>query len=197
MKIDKQKLKALALAATESKWTTDDLNEVMSAESDQLNSGFIIADCQGPDRWRNAQYIAAACPATVLALLAEIERIGADRKACWEEFKVQGRQLDQIKDENEAFQGRLDLLSDENAALLDRVEYVEAKSESLRKDAERYRWTAIDGNWLARMFGKWRAHNGEYGEANPTAWHPSRGEAIDAAISHAKAMAKEASRDLG
>lgn len=73
--IDKERLKALALLATKSKWTTDDLNEVMSAESDQLNGGCIIADCQGPDRWRNAEFIAAASPARVLALLAEIERL--------------------------------------------------------------------------------------------------------------------------
>lgn len=51
------------------------------------------------------------------------------------------------------------------------------------KDAERYRWTSIEGNWVARMFGKWRAHIGEYGDAQPTDWYPSREEAIDAAMS--------------
>lgn len=81
MTIDKEKLKALALVATKSKWTTDDLNEVMSAESDQLNSGYIIADCQGPDRWRNAQFIAASDPETVLTLLAEIDQLNAESEA--------------------------------------------------------------------------------------------------------------------
>lgn len=33
-------------------------------------------------------------------LKAELEKVKADRKACWEEFKVQGRQLDQLKHEN-------------------------------------------------------------------------------------------------
>jgi len=81
MTIDKERLKALALVATKSKWTTDDLNEVMSAESDQLNNGYIIADCQGPDRWRNAQFIAAAGPETVLTLLAEIGQLKAENEA--------------------------------------------------------------------------------------------------------------------
>lgn len=119
MTIDKQKLKALALVATKSKWTTDDLNEVMSAESDQLNSGFIIADCQGPDRWRNAQYIAAACPATVLDLLAEIEAL---------ESRVSILQ----KYEDEC----LHLMREAEAER----DQLKAENEALRKDAERYRW---------------------------------------------------------
>jgi hypothetical protein len=50
---------------------------------------------------RLAEFYSELTPEVVMALLAEIERIGADRKACWEEFKVQGRQLDQLKAENE------------------------------------------------------------------------------------------------
>ena len=78
MTVDKEKLGRLAILATKSLWTTDDLNEVMSAESDQLNGGYIIADCQGPDRWRNANFIAAANPATILSLLAENETLRRD-----------------------------------------------------------------------------------------------------------------------
>jgi flagellar biosynthesis regulator FlaF len=33
-------------------------------------------------------------------LKTELEKVKADRKACWEEFKVQGRQLDQLKQEH-------------------------------------------------------------------------------------------------
>ena len=58
-----------------------------------------------------------------------------------------------------------------------------ADAEALRKDAERYRWTSIEGNWVARMFGKWRAHVGAYGDASPTEWYETREEAIDAAMS--------------
>jgi hypothetical protein len=63
------------------------------------------------------------------------------------------------------------------------IDRLQAENVALRKDADRYRWTSIEGNWVARMFGKWRAHTGEYGDAQPTAWYPSREEAIDAAMS--------------
>lgn len=43
-------------------------------------------------------------------LKAELEKVKADRKACWEEFKVQGRQLDQLKHEHR-------LLTDHNEFL--------------------------------------------------------------------------------
>jgi hypothetical protein len=58
-----------------------------------------------------------------------------------------------------------------------------AEVEALRKAAGRYQWTSTEGNWVARFHGKWRAHTGEYGDANPTGWYPSREEAIDAAMS--------------
>lgn len=57
-----------------------------------------------------------------------------------------------------------------------------AENEELSKDAARYRWTCVEGNWVARFHGKWRAHVGEYGDKSPTDWYPSRGEAIDAAM---------------
>lgn len=68
-------LKQLAQAATKGKWCTDGERQVMSAESDQLNNGFVIVDCQGPDNLKNAAFIAAANPAAVLALIAENEAL--------------------------------------------------------------------------------------------------------------------------
>lgn len=64
-----------------------------------------------------------------------------------------------------------------------------AEQDHLEKDAARYRWTSTEGNWVAHMFGKWRAHIGAYGDASPTEWYETREEAIDAA------MSKEASHD--
>lgn len=72
---DHSKLKRLAEAATKGKWCTDGARQVMSAESDQLNSGFVIVDCQGPDNLKNAAFIAAANPAVVLGLIAENEAL--------------------------------------------------------------------------------------------------------------------------
>ncbi|UEH06323.1 hypothetical protein [Pseudomonas sp. HN8-3] len=40
-------------------------------------------------------------------LKAELKKVDADRKACWAEFKVQGRQLDQLKTEKEALRNAL------------------------------------------------------------------------------------------
>ena len=64
------------------------------------------------------------------------------------------------------------------------IEKLKNENESLKKDAARYRWTTIEGNWVARMFGKWRAHIGEYGDSNPTDWFDTREEAIDVAMSN-------------
>ncbi|WP_433860676.1 hypothetical protein [Pseudomonas thivervalensis] len=72
---DYTELRRLAEAATKSKWCTDGERQVMSAESDQLNSGFVIVDCQGPDNLKNAALIAAANPAAILGLLAEIDQL--------------------------------------------------------------------------------------------------------------------------
>lgn len=67
---------------------------VMAIDTDQYD--------QSGDAVKLAQYYAAANPAAVLELISELEKVKADRKACWEEFKVQGRQLDLVKDENES-----------------------------------------------------------------------------------------------
>lgn len=82
----------------------------------------------------------------------------------------------------------IDLIAEINrlndGTLAERYDQLQAETESLRKDAVRYRWTSIEGNWVARMFGRWRAHIGEYGEASPTKWYETREEAIDAAMAH-------------
>ena len=81
MTIDKEKLRTLAQAVA-------DLEDTPGREDEHAEAVDAL--------WLNMH-----CH-TILALLAEIEQISADRKACWEEFKVQGRQLGQLKAENEA-----------------------------------------------------------------------------------------------
>ncbi|MBI6944382.1 ead/Ea22-like family protein [Pseudomonas putida] len=89
MKIDRDKLRALAQAATGGRWVTEGeyINEhghLLYAYVAHENSGMIaqaFANCRvkTDDECRaNAAFIAAACPATVLALLAEIERLNAE-----------------------------------------------------------------------------------------------------------------------
>lgn len=84
--------------------------------------------------------------------------------------------------------GEIDAERNINEQLTNDLLCAEALIETLRKDAERYRWTSTDGNWVARMFGKWRAHIGAYGDASPTEWYSSREEAIDAAMSKEKQL---------
>lgn len=43
-------------------------------------------------------------------LKAEVEKIDSDRKACWAEFKVQGRRLDELKADNDALRQDADRL---------------------------------------------------------------------------------------
>src|SRR3972149_2054008 len=89
--------------------------------------------CQrGEPRVADANGLLAECYGALGVLMAEVKKIDADRKACWAEFKVQGRQLDELKAENEA----------------------------LRKDAERIDWLdgrsrpVVEGQCLASPGGE-------------------------------------------
>ncbi|EFL9212062.1 ead/Ea22-like family protein [Escherichia coli] len=57
--------------ATPGEWCTDDYGVIADAG---LNANYYIASCSGPDNRANKRFIAAANPATVLALLDELER---------------------------------------------------------------------------------------------------------------------------
>lgn len=104
---DYTELKRLAEAATKSKWCTDGWRQVMSAESDQLNSGFVIVDCQGPDNLKNAEFVAAANPAAVLALIAENERLAGGGQLLVLDCEDLKAERDQLKAENEALRNSL------------------------------------------------------------------------------------------
>ncbi|RRV53437.1 hypothetical protein [Pseudomonas sp. p99-361] len=93
MKVDSKKLEALALAATQGRWVTEGeyINEhghLLYAYVAHENSGMIaqaFANCRvkTDDECRaNADFIAAACPATILGLLAENKAL-RDRAEYW------------------------------------------------------------------------------------------------------------------
>ncbi|EOY3622951.1 ead/Ea22-like family protein [Enterobacter hormaechei] len=69
--IDKQSLRTAAENATPGEWCTDDYHGVIADAG--LNANYYIALCSGPDNRSNKRFIAAANPATVLALLDELE----------------------------------------------------------------------------------------------------------------------------
>ncbi|MBO0265244.1 ead/Ea22-like family protein [Escherichia coli] len=70
-KIDYQALRAKAENATPGEWCADDYHGVIADAG--LNANYYIASCSGPDNRANKRFIAAANPATVLALLDELE----------------------------------------------------------------------------------------------------------------------------
>ncbi|EPC4248858.1 ead/Ea22-like family protein [Enterobacter hormaechei subsp. xiangfangensis] len=72
--IDKQALRTAAENATPGEWCTDDYHGVIADAG--LNANYYIASCSGPDNRSNKRFIAAANPATVLALLDELESMG-------------------------------------------------------------------------------------------------------------------------
>ena len=69
--IDKLALRTAAENATPGEWCTDDYHGVIADAG--LNANYYIASCSGPDNRHNKRFIAAAHPATVLALLDELE----------------------------------------------------------------------------------------------------------------------------
>lgn len=68
--IDYQALREAAEKALHGEWCTDDYGVIANAG---LNANYYIASCSGPDNRANKRFIAAANPATVLALLGELE----------------------------------------------------------------------------------------------------------------------------
>lgn len=122
MTIDREKLKALAEAATPGRHydrlesagggikyecAGDDGSLVLKVDHKNNEFGFV-----GDRGEADEAFFLACSPAAVLALLAEIERHEAWRTAFLAERDAQMRQRDQLRAENEA----------------------------LHKDAERYRW---------------------------------------------------------
>ena len=128
MTIDKQELKALAEAATPGPWKKT-IDGVMPE-----GRGFgIFGNSGATDAEENRTFIAAANPATILALLAEIEQLrNSHEQVCTNYNRVsftseeRGKQIDQLKAENEAMR-KLKLphylkLSDEMRAAGDHAE---------------------------------------------------------------------------
>ncbi|HAN3708526.1 TPA: ead/Ea22-like family protein [Escherichia coli] len=70
-KINYQVLRMAAENATPGEWCSDDYYGVIADAG--LNANYYIASCSGPDNRANKRFIAAANPATVLALLDELE----------------------------------------------------------------------------------------------------------------------------
>ncbi|WP_313740491.1 ead/Ea22-like family protein [Pseudomonas sp.] len=118
MTIDKQEIKALAEAATGGEWTCSEKHDGRFWHIRAGNQAIGATHAAGRKSpmagvfEANAKFIAAASPATVLALLAEIEEDAMHMRAFGEVMRSQTEQVDQLKAENEALRSALgDLLS--------------------------------------------------------------------------------------
>lgn len=122
---DYSELKRLAEAATPGPWAYDGSYVCPARTEDGTTYVELwrsIADCHQPE---NTKFIAAANPAAVLALIAEVEGL---RKlpTAWSEVYEQSDELDALRDEKLAWLNARDQLK--------------AEVEKLRKDAERLDW---------------------------------------------------------
>lgn len=135
MTIDKEKLRALAEAATQNhgaRRVEFDHNgvHVIGDGSWKILSAWRTPDGKGA---HNAEFAAAASPVTVLALLAEIESTETRLHDVAVLCATVEQERDQLKAENEDYksgQERYEQI----------IEDLKAENEALRKDAERYRW---------------------------------------------------------
>ena len=73
--IDKQALRADAMEATGGSWVMESGEgwEAICCDDDQGNAGFIIAEFHGENATANRKFVQSANPATVMALLDELE----------------------------------------------------------------------------------------------------------------------------
>lgn len=135
MTIDKAKLKALAEAQAVQVWVRT------RGRRPDMKGQPLMYGVEGPEGvsdyedWgftgKAADYIATASPATMLALLAEIEEDAMHMRAFGEVMRSQAEQIDQLKAENEDYksgQERYEQI----------IEDLKAENEALRKDAARW-----------------------------------------------------------
>lgn len=73
--INKQALRGFARSASRGEWVKESGEgwDAVCSSNDQANSGFVIAHFEGPDSKANREFVQAANPDAVLALLDELE----------------------------------------------------------------------------------------------------------------------------
>lgn len=71
-----QRMKAAAEKASDGDWVKESGNgwEAACSANDQANGGFIIAHFEGPDAAENREFVQAANPANILALVEALEK---------------------------------------------------------------------------------------------------------------------------
>ncbi|QMV54111.1 ead/Ea22-like family protein [Ewingella americana] len=90
-KTDIAALREAALMATAGEWCTDSQHSVIADAG--LNANYYVAACSGPDSQINASFISLANPATIIALLDQLEAERHQREAAEAELaELRGEQ---------------------------------------------------------------------------------------------------------
>ncbi|EGZ3877153.1 ead/Ea22-like family protein [Salmonella enterica subsp. enterica serovar Elokate] len=122
--LNKQALRINAQLASSGKWIKEsgDGWEAICSSDDQANAGFIIAHFEGPDAKANREFSQGANPATVLALLDEIEKLEKVSEARKQALLRAHKMFQRQRDRAVAAEKRITELLSENAGLKNSVE---------------------------------------------------------------------------
>ncbi|HCG3094377.1 TPA: ead/Ea22-like family protein [Klebsiella pneumoniae] len=130
-------LKAAAEKASNGDWVKEsgDGWEACCSANDQANGGFIIAHFVGPDAAENREFVQAANPANVLAL---VEALASEKRICatWRKTaeanseKLEKAQQQMTESENRVRKQNRHIceLFDDNTALRQRIAVLEARA---------------------------------------------------------------------
>lgn len=115
--INYQVLRMAAENATPGEWGSDDYGVIADYG---LNANYYIASCSGPDNRANKRFIAAANPATVLALLDELEHYKSREERVTKLVMDNSTSWDALYKKLEAAEKRNAKLQSENAYIRNR-----------------------------------------------------------------------------
>lgn len=190
MTIDKAKLKALAEAATPGPWHAENDRHEGSINADYRHIGMVSMFCRVREdverNFANQRFIAAANPATTLALLAEIERLELiGRISCnFDGYKAVLDERDQLKAEKSLAEEARDLYAADKKSLAFALNDARAEAEALRKALADCA-VSLKGEMLQK-----------FGDRQPEEMHPVTRREYDrdmAEVAGFQAMVKEAS----
>lgn len=107
--LNKQSLRSKARSASAGEWIKEsgDGWEAICSTNDQANGNFIIAHFEGPDAKENREFSQAANPATVLALLDELETVQKTSAARLEAIDRTHKMFQRERDRADAAEKRI------------------------------------------------------------------------------------------
>jgi len=156
---DYSNLKRLAEAATPGPWIAENSRHEGSINALDRHIGMVSMHAKVrediPQNFANQAFIAAANPAAVLALIAEVERLQRAEKNDLIAYNAVIQRQDELRAERDQFKAEAQALQEQKqflrnlreadgfdswSAALVEVDKLRVEVEALRKDAERYRW---------------------------------------------------------